>query len=164
MISSAHISISTADHEFFGVSMVEAAQVGCCCLVPNRLRNVFIDLIFSFFFQLEISGHGHGQTADKRAHRSLLLDCNYLQFDQNMIIPQLNEFLCIPMNYRLWIIAYDEFKWIHANFSFEVSSYSGQAVNLPAIRFRSVRRYRPRPKTSENVLKLSWNISQRISV
>ena len=41
VISTAHISISTADHEFFGVSMVEAAHVSCYCLVPNRLRNVF---------------------------------------------------------------------------------------------------------------------------
>ena len=49
MVSSAHISISTADHEFFGVSMVEAAQVGCYCLVPNRLRNVFNDLSFRYF-------------------------------------------------------------------------------------------------------------------
>ena len=53
------------------------------------------------------------------------------------------------MNHSLW--------WIHANFSFEVSSYSGQAVNLPAIRFRSVRRYRPRPiiqrKRTQAILK-----------
>ena len=37
VINSADIAISTADHEFFGVTMVEAALAGCLCIVPNAL-------------------------------------------------------------------------------------------------------------------------------
>ena len=60
VISSAHISLSTADHEFFGVSMVEAAQVGCYCLVPNKLRNVFTGLSnFHNRFPNELSRYFH---------------------------------------------------------------------------------------------------------
>ena len=36
-MNDADIALSTADHEFFGISMVEAAMAGCYCLVPNRL-------------------------------------------------------------------------------------------------------------------------------
>ena len=58
VISSAHISISTADHEFFGVSMVEAAQVGCYCLVPNKLRNVLTGRIAYFRCDSRINSLG----------------------------------------------------------------------------------------------------------
>ena len=37
VLASAHVAVSTANHEFFGVSMVEAAMSGCFPLVPNRL-------------------------------------------------------------------------------------------------------------------------------
>ena len=38
VLESADIAVSTADHEFFGVSMVEAARLGCFPVAPNRLR------------------------------------------------------------------------------------------------------------------------------
>jgi len=38
VLESADIAVSTADHEFFGVSMVEAARFGCFPVAPNRLR------------------------------------------------------------------------------------------------------------------------------
>ena len=37
VMNNADIAISTADHEFFGVTMVEAALAGCLCFVPNKL-------------------------------------------------------------------------------------------------------------------------------
>lgn len=36
-LADAHVAVSTANHEFFGVSMVEAAMSGCMPLAPNRL-------------------------------------------------------------------------------------------------------------------------------
>ena len=38
VLESADIAVSTADHEFFGVSMVEAVRLGCFPVAPNRLR------------------------------------------------------------------------------------------------------------------------------
>ena len=37
VMNNADIAISTANHEFFGVTMVEAALAGCLCFVPNAL-------------------------------------------------------------------------------------------------------------------------------
>ncbi|XP_014262559.1 glycosyltransferase-like domain-containing protein 1 isoform X2 [Cimex lectularius] len=37
ILSKSHIAVSTADHEFFGVSMLEAAQRGCLPLCPDKL-------------------------------------------------------------------------------------------------------------------------------
>jgi len=37
ILSTAHIVVSTAEHEFFGVSMIESAMMGCFPLCPNRL-------------------------------------------------------------------------------------------------------------------------------
>jgi glycosyltransferase involved in cell wall biosynthesis len=46
LLGSAHIAVSTAEHEFFGVSMIEAAHYGAYPLVPDRLAypEVFPDL------------------------------------------------------------------------------------------------------------------------
>ena len=40
VLKSADICVSTATHEFCGVSMLEGALSGCFCLVPNRLSYV----------------------------------------------------------------------------------------------------------------------------
>ena len=37
MLQSADIVISTADHEFYGISILEAVQAGAFPLLPNRL-------------------------------------------------------------------------------------------------------------------------------
>jgi glycosyltransferase involved in cell wall biosynthesis len=36
-LAEADVAVSTANHEFFGVSMVESAIAGCSILAPNRL-------------------------------------------------------------------------------------------------------------------------------
>ena len=36
-LEQADVFVSTASHEFFGISAVEAAAAGCCAAVPNRL-------------------------------------------------------------------------------------------------------------------------------
>ncbi len=36
-LASCHVVVSTANHEFFGISSVEAALSGCALLLPNRL-------------------------------------------------------------------------------------------------------------------------------
>jgi len=36
-LSSCHVAVSTANHEFFGISAVEAALSGCALLLPQRL-------------------------------------------------------------------------------------------------------------------------------
>lgn len=40
ILLSSDICVSTAIHEFFGVSMIEAGLLGCLCLCPNRLSYV----------------------------------------------------------------------------------------------------------------------------
>jgi glycosyltransferase involved in cell wall biosynthesis len=37
LLNGSDISVSTADHEFFGVSIVEAVAAGCCPVLPARL-------------------------------------------------------------------------------------------------------------------------------
>ncbi len=37
LLTSAHLALSTADHEFFGISMVEALHFGAFVLVPDKL-------------------------------------------------------------------------------------------------------------------------------
>jgi glycosyltransferase involved in cell wall biosynthesis len=37
MLSRCDIVVSTSDHEFFGISIIEAVRAGCTPLVPNRL-------------------------------------------------------------------------------------------------------------------------------
>ena len=37
ILKQGHLAVSTAQHEFFGISILEAVRAGCCPLVPNRL-------------------------------------------------------------------------------------------------------------------------------
>ena len=37
ILHEADVCVSTAVHEFFGVSVIEAALMGCYCICPNRL-------------------------------------------------------------------------------------------------------------------------------
>ncbi len=37
ILKQGHFVISTAHHEFFGISILEAVRAGCCAVVPNRL-------------------------------------------------------------------------------------------------------------------------------
>jgi glycosyltransferase involved in cell wall biosynthesis len=40
VLANCDVAVSTANHEFFGIAMVEAARLGVACLVPDRLAYV----------------------------------------------------------------------------------------------------------------------------
>ncbi len=50
-LKAADVFVSTATHEFFGISAVEAAAAGCCVLLPKRLAypEVFADMDEVFY-------------------------------------------------------------------------------------------------------------------
>lgn len=55
ILKSSDIAISTAIHEFYGVSMIESALCGCYILSPNRLSyKLYIKLVIHIYFKKNI--------------------------------------------------------------------------------------------------------------